>query len=173
MISSMKVLYLLRHAKSSWADAELDDYDRPLAKRGRRATKRLARYMRRAGIRPALVLCSSARRTRQTLKLLKPALRGKPKLHIEDSLYGADSAALLRRLRRLPKRADSVLLIGHNPGLQELALALVRPGAERERMMQRFPTGALAALRIGKAGWRRLSKGDAALAGYLTPTELT
>mgnify|MGYP001160720439 CR=1 FL=1 len=172
MMREMKLLYLLRHGKSSWADAELDDYDRPLAARGRKATRLLARHIRRAGIRPAVVLCSSARRTRQTLRLLKPGLGNKPERHIEDSLYGADAAALLRRLRALPKRADSVLLIGHNPGLQDLALALARPGKARERMQQRFPTGALATLRIDKAGWRKLGKGDAALVGYLTPQEL-
>src|SRR4051794_26437716 len=122
----MKRLYLLRHAKSSWKDPGLADHDRPLAGRGRRAAKAVARHLREQGIDPELVLCSTARRARETLERLEPAL-GRGAVRVEPVLYGADAGALLEHLRGVSDAVGSVLVIGHNPGLQRLALGLARP----------------------------------------------
>jgi phosphohistidine phosphatase len=119
-------VYLLRHAKSDWSDQTLPDHARPLAPRGRRDAKRIAKHLRRRGIAPMLVLCSSAERTRETLELVRPALGGAP-VQIEDGLYAAANEELLERLRVLPEQSASVPVIGHNPGLQELALVLATP----------------------------------------------
>ena len=110
----MHTVYLLRHAKSDWLDQTLPDHARPLAPRGRRDAKRIAKHLRRRGIEPMLVLCSSAERTRETLELVRPALGGAP-VQIEDGLYAAANDELLERLRVLPEQSASVLVIGHNP----------------------------------------------------------
>ncbi len=141
----MRRLFLLRHAKSSWDDPGLDDHDRPLAPRGRRASALIAEYVLRNRIGPALVLCSSARRTRETLERVKPAL-GPAEVRIERELYGASADDLLRRLREVPDEVESVMLVGHQPAIQELALRLATQGSELEQMRSKFPTAALATL---------------------------
>jgi phosphohistidine phosphatase len=168
--ATVRALYVLRHAKSSWDDPALADHERPLALRGQRAAKRIAKHMRRNEVEPELVLCSTATRARETLELLRPALRS-AKVLLEDDLYGASADALLARLRRVPDDVRSVLLIGHNPGLQELALVLAREGEGRDRLETKFPTAALATFTLAEP-WSRLSPGGAALAGYVVPRDL-
>ena len=164
-------LHLLRHAKSSWEDQTLADDERPLAPRGIRDARRLARHLSGLGIEAGLVLCSSAVRARQTLDLLKPSLGGTPVL-IEEALYAAPAAALLERLQTLPESVGSVVLIGHNPGMQEVALKLASGGEKLDQLAAKFPTCALATLAVPAAAWRDLRSGAAQLTGYTTPREL-
>lgn len=168
----MKTLHLLRHAKSSWADTRLADHDRPLAPRGQRAAQKMAKHLRQQGVSPATVLCSSAIRSREKLALVTPALGKKTKIEVEDALYAAPVEALLQRLRRIPDLMTSVMLIGHNPGLEDLALMLAGHGAKLERLREGFPTAALVTLRIPEARWRELGPGDAELVDYVVPREL-
>jgi phosphohistidine phosphatase len=168
----VKTVYLLRHAKSSWADTGLADYDRPLAPRGRRAAQKMAKHLRRQRVSPETVLCSSASRSRETLALVAPALGRNTKIQVEDELYGAPAEALLQRLRRIPDLTASVMLIGHNPGLQGLALTLAGHGAKLESVTEGFPTAALVTLRILAATWRELGSGDAELVDFVVPREL-
>jgi phosphohistidine phosphatase len=170
----VKVLYLLRHAKSSWDDPSLPDHERPLAPRGRRAAARVAEHLSREGIRPALVLCSSSLRTRQTLELLAAALADVP-TQVEADLYGAGERSLRARLKRLPDSADSVLIVGHNPGLHDLARALAA-GGEAEalvRLRAKMPTGALATLAAPVTRWRDLRPGGAELVAFVAPRQLS
>jgi phosphohistidine phosphatase len=167
---AVQTLYLLRHAKSSWADATLADRERPLAPRGRRDAKRIAKHLRRLGCEPELVLCSSAVRTRETLELLRPAL-GVATVVLEDELYAASSDELLARIRLVPDAVASVIVIGHNPGLHQLALALASSGDELERLVATFPTAALATLAVATS-WSRLAPADATLTGYVVPKQL-
>ena len=166
----MHSLYLLRHAKSSWDDPTLADHDRPLAPRGRRDAKLIAKHLRGAGGDPELVLCSSAVRTRETLELLRPALAGATVM-VEEELYGASSDDLLARVRLVPDPVASVLLIGHNPGLHELALWLATAGEELERLELKFPTAALATLVLATT-WSRLAPAGATLEAYVVPKQL-
>ena len=168
----MKVLYLLRHAKSSWDDPQLADHDRPLAPRGKRAARLLADHFRREGIRPALVLCSSARRARETLKPLERIFSGKLDVRFESDLYAASAPEVAGRLRSVPAAAPSVLVVGHNPGLQELGLLLARPGAKREALAEKFPAGALAVVELDLAGWHDLTGGSGELTSLILPREL-
>jgi phosphohistidine phosphatase len=168
----VKTLYILRHAKSSWEDIGRGDHDRPLAPRGRRAAKKLAKYMRRQKVSAAMVLCSSATRTRETLALVSPVLGAHKKILIEDGLYAASADELLDRLHRVPDPNEAVMLIGHNPGVQELALTLTARGAKRNLLMEGFPTAGLATLRIDVARWRDVGAGDAELVDYVVPREL-
>jgi phosphohistidine phosphatase len=118
------------------------------------------------------VLCSSSLRARQTLAAVVPELESDAELRIEGALYSAGADELLARLRAVLESVPSVLLIGHNPGLQELALSLACGGGALERLRGRFPTAALATLAIPTAGWPELRAGDAELEGYLLPREL-
>lgn len=167
----MRLLYLLRHAKSSWGDPGLDDLDRPLAGRGRRAAAKMGEYLLRERISPALVLCSPARRTRETLECIAPALGLDSRTEIDDGLYGAGAEELLERLRRLPPKLPTVMVIGHNPGMQALAVTLSGKGPQTERLRMKFPTGALAAFAL-RSGWRDLAPGEVRLTGFVVPREL-
>lgn len=167
----MKRLFLLRHAKSSWEDPELADHDRPLAPRGRRATKLIAEHLRRESIAPAVVLCSSARRTRETLERIAPRLGEEVAVEIEGELYAASEQRLLERLRALHEGVESVMLIGHNPGLERLALSLAGGGEGLAAMRRKYPTGALATLEFA-GRWRELGAGSAELTDFVTPKRL-
>jgi phosphohistidine phosphatase len=163
-------LYLLRHAKSSWADPTLSDHERPLAPRGRRDAKRIATHLRQHGVEPEVVLCSSAARARETLDLIRHAIAAST-VTLEDDLYGASADELLTRIRLVPDAVASVMLIGHNPGLQQLAVTLASTGDEVERLEAKFPTAALATLALAKT-WSRLAPADATLAAYVVPKQL-
>jgi phosphohistidine phosphatase len=166
----MYELYLLRHAKSSWAEPGLADHERPLAPRGRRDAKLIATHLQRLGCSPELVLCSPAARTRETLELIRPALAAWTVL-VEEDLYDASSDELLARLRGVPDSVASAMLIGHNPGLHRLALALTSTGDELGRLEEKFPTAALATFTLPRP-WSRLKPGEAALSAYVRPKQL-
>jgi phosphohistidine phosphatase len=166
-----KRLYLLRHAKSSWENPALADHDRPLSTRGHRASSVMAEHLRSQRIAPALVLCSSAARTRETLERIRPSLGEGVEVRIEDGIYGATANDLLDLLHGVAPGAESVMVIGHNPALQELALTLAARGPELERLSEKFPTAALATLTFG-GGWEELSGGAAQLMSFVTPREL-
>jgi phosphohistidine phosphatase len=163
-------LYLLRHAKSSWKEPGIPDHDRPLAPRGKRAAKAMAEHVREQGVRPDLVLCSTATRARQTFERVEPL--GAREVHIERELYGADAATLLARLRDVPGSVGSVMMIGHNPGLEDLALVLARPAPGRDELATKFPTGALATLAFKDREWASLERGTAELVDFVRPREL-
>jgi phosphohistidine phosphatase len=167
----MKQLFLLRHAKSSWDDSELVDHDRPLAPRGRRAATLIAEHLGQEGITPALVLCSSARRTRETLDRIIPALGEGISVQIERELYAASEQRLLDRLRAVEDGVESLLLIGHNPGVEQLALSLAGGGQKLVVLRRKYPTGALATLEFS-GRWGDLRPGRAELTDFVTPKQL-
>lgn len=162
-------LYLLRHAKSSWDDPALADHDRPLGARGRRAGGLLAEHIRDARIAPQLVLCSTSKRTRETLALLE--LAGDPVVLYERKLYAASAGVLLDRLRAVRDGVASVMLVGHSSGVEDLALLLARRGKPLARLREKFPTGALATLAFA-GEWASLDRGTAELTDFVTPREL-
>ena len=175
-----KQLYVLRHAKSSWDDPMLDDHDRPLAPRGLQAVRLLGEHIRASGIRPDQVLCSSARRTRETLDGVTPG----GETLIERELYDATCATVIERLRRVPAGIGSVMLVGHNPTAQMLVLRLTgangtayasgtRPpvAGHLAEVQRKFPTGALATLAFD-CEWGELDAGCARLVDYVRPKSL-
>jgi phosphohistidine phosphatase len=169
---TMRTLHLLRHAKSSWDDDSLADHERPLSPRGVRDAKRIGKHLGTLPATPDLVLCSSAVRTRQTLDLVKSSL-GDATVHVEEGLYGASADDLLARLRGLPDAARSALVIGHNPGIEDLTLDLAAPGPLLDAVSVKFPTCALATLALGDRTWSALSQGDAELVGFTIPRDLS
>ena len=170
---SPHTLYLLRHAKSSWADPALADRDRPLAPRGRRNAAVLAAELARIPIAPELVLCSPARRTRETLDAISDELPQGAEIRFEERVYGASAEGLVDLLAGLPGAVASVLLIGHNPGLQRLALLLAGRGDAPvlTRLAAKFPTAAIARLAFSGRRWRDLDAGAAELKQLWSPKD--
>lgn len=168
----MHQLILLRHAKSSWDDARQPDKDRPLNQRGRQAASRMRIVMRDLGMAPDLVLVSSARRTLETLEALEP-WADMPLTESLDALYLATAGQVLEAIRAVPETVRTVLVIGHNPGLHDLALTLCAdPGAPAARdLAAGFPTSALAEFVISTP-WTRLTPGGGRLMRFLTPKGL-
>ena len=169
----MHQLLLLRHAKSAWDDSSLADRDRPLSKRGRRAIAAIRDAMRELDLGPDVVLVSPARRTRETLEGLEP-WDSMPLIEPIERLYLASSKDLLAVLHEVNETVRSLMLIGHNPGMHELAIELVRSRPSTDataRLIASFPTAALAEFSIA-VPWARLDTGGGQLIRYLTPRDL-
>lgn len=170
----MRRLYFLRHAKSSWDDNALDDFERPLSGRGRKAARAMGKFLARQEIRPNLVLCSAAKRTRSTFEIIEPRLEGVP-VSIERELYEAAKGNLLDRLRQLDDHLGSVMLIAHNPGLERLTAFLAGSHGEHlalDRLAEKFPTGTLAMLETDSCHWAQLDAGTCRLTALVRPRDL-
>ena len=172
VISAFRQLLLMRHAKSSWDDPRLSDHARPLNPRGRAAAAAMRGMMQAVGLAPDIVLVSSARRTLQTLEALEP-WDDTPLVEPMDALYLADPAQLLQLLHGVAETARSVLVLGHNPGLHDLALLLAGSGDEaiRRRLDEGFPSGALAEFSV-PGSWATLGEGGGRLVRFVTPRDL-
>ncbi len=170
----MKTVYLLRHAKSSWKQDGIADIDRPLAKRGRSAAKAMRRHLAEKKLQPAQILCSPSRRTRDTLAIIQGAFATAVPIRFEKGIYMADPQTLLRRLKRLGDTVGSVMIVGHNPGLAQLALGLSdgRDSEARRDLAVKFPTCALAVIRSEAARWSDLEIGGASLDAFVRARDL-
>jgi phosphohistidine phosphatase len=172
----MRQLLLLRHAKSAADDASMPDRDRPLNARGRQSVVAMRRAMRDLGLAPDVVLVSTARRTMETLEALEP-WDDMPLVEPMDSLYLANPMQLTAALHGVAETVRSVLLIGHNPGMHDLALSLAGPraiqsgGAHEQALLAGFPTGALAEFVVAGSWWD-LREGGGRLVRFLTPRML-
>ena len=173
----MKELLLLRHAKSDWGDLSLPDHERPLSGRGRRAAPEMARRLIADDCVPDLVLCSTARRTRETLDLVANELADaghEPAIEYHEDLYLASPRAMLERVRESGGSAERVMVVAHNPGTHDLAMALAADGPERQldRMHRKFPTAALARVRFDVSTWAEALVGGGRLIGFVRPKDL-
>lgn len=170
----MLTLALLRHAKSSWSNPATVDRERPLAARGLADAPLMGKAMADRGIDPELVLCSSARRTRDTLSLVLPELRVEPKVVYEDALYHASAEQMLDILHGLQPGANRVMLVGHNPEIHAFALDLVGSGPKdfRDRLRAKYPTAALAVINFESGLWKSVAVNSGALSLFLTPKDL-
>jgi phosphohistidine phosphatase len=169
----MHVLHLLRHAKSSWKE-EVGDRERRLNRRGRESARRVGRHLQGAVGALDLVICSSAARTRETMDLILAELPVRPRSLLEDELYAASQEKLMNRLRRLAEDDVNVLVIGHNPGIHELATTLADPNSPRFRMLaaSKFPTAARATLRVSDP-WSALGRSRYEIVDYVTADSLS
>jgi phosphohistidine phosphatase len=167
----MHRLHLLRHAKSGW-DNDLEDAERPLSKRGRQAAQLIGETLPKAIGDVDLVLCSTALRTRETAELALSGFRPAPRVLFEENLYLATKEALIARLRQLGEACGAVLVVGHNPGLHELAAALAPSGSKtgREITDGKFPTGVRVSFAI-EGSWADLG-GAQTLVDYVTVKSL-
>jgi phosphohistidine phosphatase len=167
----MNMLHLLRHAKSS-AKEDVEDHERPLSQRGREAARCVGQHLPAMVGALDLVLCSSALRTRETLDLVLAAFSLRPRSVIEDGLYLASRERLMERLHRLDEADVNVLLVGHNPGLHELAVALAEKSSLSFRALTsgKFPTAAFASFHVPR--WSALGYSRHELIAYATPKSL-
>lgn len=169
----MRRLFLLRHAKSSWQVEGQDDFDRPLNARGRKAGPLMGAFIAENDSSPDLILCSTACRARQTLALVLPFLEGEATILLEDALYLASSDQLLHRLTRADDRFGRVMIIAHNPGLQDLTLSLAAFGAELGTVKRKFPTAALGQIDFDIDSWAAVAPQEGVLTRFVTPRGLS
>jgi phosphohistidine phosphatase len=170
----MKRLALLRHAKSSWDDPRLDDFNRPLNERGWKAARRVGREMERRGIRFDLVLASTAARVRETIDGVQEKFDFGAPIQFEPRMYGAAEHELLALVRALPESVHAPLLVGHNPGLERLVVELTHEDDQgfRRRVAGKFPTGALAVLELRAERWPDLIPESGEIVELILPKEL-
>jgi len=172
----MKRLYLLRHAKAVPADPALEDHDRELTVRGMHDAGAMARYMRKNGFIPDLILSSSAARTRQTTELVLREIAART--DYRESLYLAEAGKILMLVQAAPQSVAGTMVVGHNPGLEDLANLLAREPVRRKERVRRdvleekFPTAALAVLDFDVEKWRDIRPGEGALADFVRPRDL-
>jgi len=161
----MKTLILLRHAKSSWKDTNLDDFDRPLNGRGKRSADLLRVFLKGREFSPEFVLCSPALRARQTVEIVFDGLVQPPEIKYDRLLYLASVAQLLEIISRVERERSQVVLVGHNPGIEELFTHLT--GIDKH-----FPTATMASLALNTENWDELGTAGADLRWLTTPKEL-
>ena len=170
----MKTLILMRHAKSAWDDPLQKDIDRPLAPRGRKAAPKIGAWLKSERFRPDVVLCSTARRARETLELARAGLPKHAMIEPVRGLYMAAPREMLTEIGRVPATAETVMLVGHNPGMGSLAVLLAGSGDEAAlaNLHAKFPTGAVAVLGFDVSEWNALAPGNGRLLAFLRPRDL-
>ena len=169
-------LMLLRHAKSSLAEAGQEDSDRPLGPRGEQAAAAMGRYMASNDLVPQRVLCSPARRARETWGLVAGEFAAAPEIVIVPEIYDfGDGKTLMECLRRKAGAVQSVLLVGHNPSIAGLAQILAGKGSGslRERLAKKYPTATLAVISFDLDNWKSLTAGAGTLLRFVTPKDIT
>ena len=170
----MMRLAVLRHAKSSWGEPGLDDFDRPLNERGWKAARRLGRELKHRRMRFDLVLASPAARVRETIDGLQEKFDFDAPIRFEQQIYAATEGTLLEIVRRLPDTVSSPLCVGHNPGLERLILGLARDDERglRGRIAAKFPTAALAVIEFAVKRWSDVEPGSGEVAELILAKEL-
>ncbi|WP_020177942.1 histidine phosphatase family protein [Methylopila sp. M107] len=170
----MRRLILFRHAKSDWSSEGVEDKDRPLNGRGRRVAGPMGAWLVGRGYRPDIVLCSTAKRARSTWELARVALTPAPKAQYDDELYMASASILLDKVKGVPAETQSVMIVGHNPGLEDF-VKLVAPRGDpeaRRALAEKFPTAAIAVVDFPFDDWSLAKAGAGALDRFVTPKAL-
>jgi phosphohistidine phosphatase len=174
----VKRLLLFRHAKTEPGGAGIEDHNRALLPRGRDDALRLGRYIRENGFTPELVLSSTARRTVETADIAGTEFKGRQRVDYLEALYLAEPEVILQIARLVQDMTASVMVVGHNPGLERLATLLARePVKRKERdrfdlIEEKFPTAALAVLDFDVTRWRDIGPGEGKLADFVRPRDL-
>jgi phosphohistidine phosphatase len=170
----MTLLTVVRHAKSSWGDPALADFDRPLNKRGRHAARQIGEELRKRDFKFDLVLASPARRVKETLEGIEQGYGEALTVQFEPEIYDATESTLFELVRRIPERAHAPMLVGHNPGLQQLILALARddPNGLLDRVRAGLPTAAVALVEFPVPRWAEVMEGSGLIRELILPRDL-
>ncbi len=170
----MRRISLFRHAKSDWSDLDKSDFDRPLNIRGKKAAPLMGAYMSEQGIAPGVIYCSPAKRARATLDLVADQFTHGPEIIFEDGLYMADARTMLDLVHNLSDSCDHVMIVGHNPGLHVLALALLEMAHNEDylKIIGKFPTAALAVIEFDCGKWSEILPGRGRLHRFMSPKAL-
>lgn len=161
----MRILYLLRHAKSSWKDASLSDFDRPLKQRGREAAEQMGLFLAEKKATVSALMVSPAMRTRQTLDILMQNARLGAEPQFDERIYEASLLTLVQIVNEIEDEKQSAMLVGHNPGMEEMLAFLTRE-------TRHMPTAALARITLDCASWKEVGRGTGKLDWFITPREL-
>jgi len=169
----MKRLAILRHAKSSWDDLALDDFNRPLNERGWKAARRMGRELTKRGMKFDLVLSSTSARTRETIDGIQEQYTFSAPIEFEQRLYHASESVLLERIRALDEKVEAPMIVGHNPGLEQLIGELTRDDEKglRARVADKFPTGALAVIKLPAMRWADVEPGSGEIVELILPKD--
>jgi phosphohistidine phosphatase len=160
----MKTLYILRHAKSSWADPDMSDFDRPLNERGEKAAPFMGKLMDRLGLEPYLILSSPAKRAQQTARLVKKAGNFDAELRFEHRIYQASPQTLRQVVTEIDDAYPSAMIVGHNPGIEDFVRFLTGS-------LQPFPTAALAVIELETNSWLTMTEGSGNIQHLYRPRE--
>lgn len=171
----MKHLLLLRHAKSSWNNPGLKDFDRPLNKRGLIAAVIMADFLSEYEVQPDYVLCSSAQRTRETITPLIEISSQSMEVHFTRNIYEASYLSILEEVQKVPDAVETLLVIGHNPGMEDLAAVLCDEGSPEavDLMAEKFPTAALAHITLTEKSWSSVGRDKGFLKKFVRPKDLS
>jgi phosphohistidine phosphatase len=173
----MKTLILMRHAKSAWDAGQVSDHNRPLSDRGRETAPAMGQWLKAQKLKPDLILCSTATRVSETLDLLRPSLPPETPVKALEALYMALPREILTVLAKVKEKdkVDTLMVIGHNPGIGSLAHWLAGQGDKRalERMKDKFPTAAVAVIDFDIPAWRDIEGEQGTLRQFMTPRELS
>lgn len=161
----MRTLYLLRHAKSSWKDASLPDFERPLASRGRKGCELVGRYIQANSLEFDLIICSTSVRTRETIELIRQQSKLQAEVRYDERLYEATPDRLLEVISQIENDRKNVMLIGHNPGMQELLQLLTG-------VIDEFPTACFAKVNMKVSKWTESAEKRSTLEWIVRPKEL-
>jgi phosphohistidine phosphatase len=161
----VKTLFLLRHAKSSWKDESLPDFERPLNRRGKHAAERIGRYLKHEEIVPEIVLSSPALRARETIERVAKAAKWTPEVLFDQRIYEAGGLRLLEVVSQIENERKTALLVGHNPGIQELLMLLTGES-------KKVPTGALLKIELKSSKWATAADKRARLVSIIKPRKL-
>jgi len=170
----MKTLSLLRHAKSSWDDPVERDFDRPLNGRGRRAAQRMGQFLGDEGLRFDAMIASPALRIRQTIEGMEAGLGERLKPEFDKRIYMASAASLFALVQETPETVGHLLLVGHNPGLEDMVLLATegQQNALRTEAEVKYPTAAFASLVFSAERWADVGEAGAVLARFVRPRDL-
>jgi len=168
----MKTLTLLRHAKSTWDDAVARDFDRPLNRRGRKAARRVGEEMRRLGLEFDAVFASPAVRVRETLDEVEQGYGRSLDASLDERIYLAAPETLLEIVRAADDAKGRLLLVGHNPGIESLAMALDGGSGLRAQVAIKYPTGTLAEIELPAERWARIEPATGRIARFIRPRDL-
>jgi phosphohistidine phosphatase len=169
----MKTLVLMRHAKSAWENADLPDSERPLSPRGQKAAPLMGQKLKKAGYLPDVVLCSTAKRARETLDLMADSLPKKTRIEHVKALYMAVPREMLNLVAKVPDNAETVMLVGHNPGMGSLAGWLAGEGDSEmlAKIRRKFPTAGIAVVTFDVARWSEVAGEGGTLVAFLRPRD--
>ncbi|MBI3187426.1 MAG: histidine phosphatase family protein [Gammaproteobacteria bacterium] len=166
----MKLLILARHAKSEWGDATLADFDRSLNERGKRDAPRMARYLQKSGIIPQRIVSSPAKRARKTAKILAEGVGyDVSTISYVSDIYDASTDTLMKVIQDFDNRIERYMLVGHNPGMTNLANLLIHNSTDA---IEHVPTSGIVVLRLDVANWQAIEAHRASLAGFITPADV-
>jgi phosphohistidine phosphatase len=161
----MKILYLMRHAKSDWSNSSASDFERRLNERGLKAAPLVGGFMREKGIQPQRIVCSQAERAKETARLVAEAARFGARVEFDERIYEASAERLLRVVSETPETVAELMLIGHNPGFEEVQARLTGERAN-------FKTASLARVELKIESWTEVAEGCGQLSWIVSPRDL-